>query len=81
MAGKGFNKELTCSAELREFTGEKKISRGQLMKAIWKHIKKHDLQNPENKREIVPDKKLATLIGSKPINMFKMPGKLSEHLS
>lgn len=81
MAGKGFNKEMTCSAELREFTGEKKIARGQLMKVIWKYVKKHDLQNPKNKREILPDKKLGAVLGNKPIGMFKMAGKLSEHLS
>jgi chromatin remodeling complex protein RSC6 len=75
-----FMKELRCSEELEEFLGEKKVSRPQLMKKIWKYIKSHKLQDKKDKRTINPDKKLATILGSKPINMFKMAKKLSDHL-
>ncbi len=75
-----FMKELKCSDELKEFLGVKKVSRPQLMKKIWAYIKKHKLQDKEEKRTINPDAKLATILGKKPINMFKMAKKLSEHL-
>lgn len=87
MAGKGLMKEMKCSEELQAITGEKKISRGQMMKAVWKYIKKHGLQGAKNdkgkkdNRWIDPDEKLGAVIGKKPISMFKMAGKLSEHLS
>jgi chromatin remodeling complex protein RSC6 len=79
--GSGITKEMKCSDELREIVKEKKISRGQMMKAIWKYIKRHGLQDKKDKRVINPDEKLAAVIGKKPINMFKMAGKLSKHLS
>lgn len=51
--GSALKKEMKCSSELREFLkGEKKISRADLMKAIWKYIKRHDLQVEENRRAI-----------------------------
>ena len=79
--GSGIMKELKCSDELRELTGEKKISRGQMMKAVWKYIKRKGLQDKKDKRTINPaGTKLEPLLGKKPINMFKMAGKLSEHL-
>ena len=79
--GSGITKEMKASEELQAIVKEKKISRGQMMKAIWKYIKKHDLQDKKDKRQINPDTKLAAVIGKKPINMFKMAGKLSAHLS
>jgi chromatin remodeling complex protein RSC6 len=74
-------KEMRCSDELRELVKEKKISRGQMMKAVWKYIRKHKLQNPKNKRNIIPDSKLGAVIGKKEISMFQMTAKLSKHLS
>lgn len=85
--GSGITKEMKCSDELQEIVKEKKISRGQMMKAVWKYIKKHDLQGAKNdkgkkdNRWIAPDEKLGAVIGNKPISMFKMAGKLSKHLS
>jgi len=49
--GSALKKELKCSSELREFLkGEKKISRGDLMKEIWAYAKRHKLQLKDNKR-------------------------------
>lgn len=67
--GKGnpaFMKELKCSDELREFTGEKKISRPALMKVFWKYAKKHKLQLEDNKRVVrVEGSKLEPLFSTK----------------
>ena len=64
-----FMKELNCSDELREFTGEKKISRPQLMKVFWKYAKKHHLQVEDNKRCVqVEGTKLEPLFSSKLIS-------------
>jgi len=80
--GSGLQKEMKCSEELQTVVKEKKISRGQMMKAVWKYIKKHNLQDKEDKRTINPaGSKLEAVLGKKPINMFKMTAKLSEHLS
>jgi chromatin remodeling complex protein RSC6 len=66
MANKAFMKELRCSDELREFTGEKKISRPALMKVFWKYAKKHKLQLEDNKQVVrVEGSKLESLFSKK----------------
>jgi chromatin remodeling complex protein RSC6 len=39
---------------------------------VWAHIKKHKLQNPQNKREIIADDKLQPIFGGKKMDMFQM---------
>lgn len=72
---------LKASTALEEFTQEKELSRPAALKKTWDYIKAHDLQDPQNRRNILPDKKLAKLFGSeKPINMFELPKLLNQHL-
>jgi chromatin remodeling complex protein RSC6 len=79
--GSALKKEMKASEDLQEIVKHRKISRGQMMKSVWKYIKKHKLQDKKDKRTINPDKKLGAVIGSKPLSMFKMTAKLSKHLS
>jgi len=69
------------SDELAEIVGSADITRAQMVKKIWVYIKKHDLQDPDNGRIIVPDDVLGDVIGHKPIDMLKMQKKFSEHLT
>jgi DNA topoisomerase-1 len=69
------------SKELEAITGESELSRPEAVKKMWDYIKKHDLQDPKNKRIINPDAKLAKVIGKKPVDMMKLSGLLGEHLS
>lgn len=79
--GSGLTKEMHASEELQEIVKHRKVSRGGAVKAIWKYIKKHGLQDKKDKRTILPDKKLAGVLGKKPLNMMKIGGKLTEHLT
>lgn len=74
-------KEHRCSKELQAVIGKKKVSRGKSLKYVWVYIKKHKLQSKKNGRIIEPDKKLAAVIGKKPIEMTQLAGKLFGHLS
>lgn len=56
------------------------MPRTEVMKKAWDYIKKHKLQNPNNKKEIVPDDKLAGVVAKKSINMFEMTKKLQKYL-
>lgn len=76
-----FTKGFSLTPELIEITGSDNLSRGEVVKKTWDYIKKHKLQNPENKREIVPDKKLAKIIGKDPIDMMKLAGFLGKHIN
>jgi upstream activation factor subunit UAF30 len=78
-----FMAPLQPSAALSEVIGKKSpLPRTEVVKLLWKYIKKHDLQDPNNKRNIIPDDKLAKVFGSKrAVSMFKMAGLIGKHLS
>lgn len=67
--------------ELEAIVGKGPMPRTQVTKKVWVYIKKHKCQNPKNLREIIPDDKLSAVIGKRPINMFKMTAKISQHIS
>jgi DNA topoisomerase-1 len=74
-------KAYTLSKELQAVTGEKELSRPEVTKKLWDYIKANKLQNPKNKREIIPDDKLAKVFGSKkPIDMMQLAKTLGPHL-
>lgn len=77
-----FMKPLVISEELAAVVGKGPMPRTEITKKIWVYIKKHELQDEENKRMINPDEKLAKVFGSKkPVDMFKMVKLLSKHVS
>lgn len=74
-------KEMELSEELEAVTGKGPMSRGQVIKKVWDYIKKHDLQNPQNKRNILADEKLKVVFGGKKeVTMFEMTKLLSQHM-
>jgi len=75
-------KPMNLSAELEAVIGKGPMSRGEVVKKLWEYIKKHDLQNPENKRNILADEKLKVVFGGKAeVTMFEMTKLVSAHLS
>jgi chromatin remodeling complex protein RSC6 len=49
---------------------------------VWEYIKAKNLQNPENKREILADEKLrAVFSGKGKVSMFEMNKHFAQHLS
>ena len=76
-----FMKALTPSAILAEIVGKNPLPRTQVVSKIWEYIKKHNLQNPKNKRNILADEKLAKLFGKKEVTMFELAGIVGKHLS
>ncbi len=80
--GGGKRGKLTPSDELANVIGKEKVTRGQAIKKLWIYIKEHDLQNPSDKRQVVPDETLAKVFGSRePVSMFKLSGILGQHLN
>ena len=74
-------KPMRPSPELAEIVGPEPLPRTEITKRIWAYIKSHNLQNPNNKREILADEKLERLFGVKSINMFEMTKIINQHLS
>lgn len=66
--------KMTLTPDLVEFFGAEQMTFGQIMKKLWEYIKANNLQDPANKRRIIPDEKLASILGtSETIDMFQMP--------
>ena len=75
-------KPMKLSPELEAVTGAGPMSRGEVVKKLWEYIKKHNLQNPSNKRNILADDKLKVVFGGKSeVTMFEMTKLVSKHLS
>jgi upstream activation factor subunit UAF30 len=76
MAHSALNKRLNPSAQFAVILGSQEpLSRPEGVKRLWDYVKKNNLQNPENKREILADEKLRPLFGKDKITMFEV-GKI-----
>ena len=67
------------SKELADIVGADEMARTEVTKKLWDYIKANKLQDSKNKRLIVPDAKLAKVLGKNPVDMMKMTGLLSKH--
>lgn len=73
-------RKIPVSSALSELLGgDKEMARTEVTKKIWEYIKANNLQDPSDKRIIVPDAKLATVLGSEPVHMMKMSGLVNKH--
>ncbi len=75
-------KPMKLSSELEAVVGSGPLPRSEVVKKLWVYIKKHDLQDPKNKRNINADENLKKVFGGKEtVNMFEMTKLVSKHLS
>jgi len=76
-----FMEPLPVSEELAQVVGKGPMPRTEVTKKLWAYIKKHNCQDPKNRRNIIPDEKLKKVFGTnKPINMFEMTKRVNKHL-
>jgi chromatin remodeling complex protein RSC6 len=80
-AGGGLARPVTPSADLAAIVGSSPLPRSEVVSKVWDHIRKNNLQNPNNKREILADDKLKKVFGVDKCTMFEMNKHLSRHLS
>lgn len=80
MPNAALSKPLTLSPELEAVVGAGPLPRSEVTKKLWEYIKKHDLQNPANKRNILADDKLKPLFGKDEVTMFEMTKLVSPHM-
>ncbi|WAJ29223.1 SWIB/MDM2 domain-containing protein [Antarcticirhabdus aurantiaca] len=76
----GAHKTVTPSPELAAIAGKEPLKRTEVVSKVWDYIKKHNLQDPKDKRQIVADEKLEKVFGKKEVSMFEMNKHLSAHL-
>jgi upstream activation factor subunit UAF30 len=76
-----FMKPVTPSATLAAVVGDKPIPRTEVTKRLWAYIKKNNLQDKVNRRNIKADDKLKAVFGGKSmVNMFEMTKLVGKHL-
>lgn len=81
-ANAAFMKPLTPSDALAKVVGAKALPRTQVVKKLWEYIKKNDLQDKKNRRNINADANLKPIFGGKgTVSMFEMTKLVSKHLS
>ncbi|KAG5982508.1 hypothetical protein E4U55_001816 [Claviceps digitariae] len=79
-AGGGFQKPFNLSSTLSVICGETQLSRPQVVKRLWEHIKSNDLQDPSDKRQIRCDEKMLAVFKQAKVDMFKMNKDIGNHM-
>lgn len=75
-------KPMNISDELAAVVGKGPMPRSEVVSKLWVYIKKNNLQDPKNKRNINADAALTKVFGGKAtVNMFEMTKLVSKHLS
>lgn len=81
----GFAKPTKLSAELCEFLGvplDTMLARTEVTRILNEYIKKNNLQDPNDRRKIVPDdklKKILTLTEGVPLSYFSLQSSIKNH--
>ena len=77
-----FMKPMNLSEKLAVVLGSKPLPRTEVTKKLWAYIKKNDLQDKKNRRNINADAALKPVFGGKAtVNMFEMTKLVNKHLS
>ena len=81
-ANSAFMKPMSVSSELAAVVGKGPMPRSEVVKKLWEYVKKNNLQDPKNKRNINADSSLKSVFGGKSVvNMFERTKLVSKHLS
>ena len=77
-----FMKPMQPSAALGAVIGAGMMPRSEVTKKIWAYIKKNNLQDAKNRRQINADDKLKVVFGGKAsLDMFAMTKAVNKHLT
>ena len=77
-----FMNAMQISEDLAKVVGSAPLPRTEVTKKLWEYIKKNELQDAANKRNINADANLKVIFGGKDqVSMFEMTKLVSKHLS
>ncbi len=77
-----FMKPLTPDPALAAVVGSSPLPRTEITKRLWAYIKKNNLQDPVNRRNINADEALKRVFnGKSTVTMFEMTKLVANHLS
>ncbi len=77
----GFMKPVQPDEVLAAIVGSEPLPRTQISSKIWDYIRKHNLQDPQDKRTIRADDKLKPFFnGKSSVSMLELPKLVGDHL-
>ena len=77
-----FMKAMKPSEALAKIVGNEPLPRSEMTKRLWEYIKKNNLQDAKDKRNINADENLlAVFDGKNQVSMFEMTKLVNKHLS
>lgn len=77
-----FMRPMTISADLAVVVGKGPMPRSEVVKKLWAYIRKENLQDAKNRRNINANENLKKVFGGKAVvSMFEMTKLVSNHLS
>ena len=77
----GFMKPMQPDQALAAVVGNDPLPRTEVTKKVWDYIRKHNLQDPNDKRTIRADAKLKPVFdGKDSVTMFEMTKLVNGHL-
>jgi chromatin remodeling complex protein RSC6 len=77
----GIHAPVKPSAELSAIVGAGPMPRSEIVSKLWEYIKKNELQDSKDKRQINADDKLEKIFGKKSVSMFEMNKHVSAHVT
>lgn len=77
-----FMKPVTPDVALAAVVGSKPLPRTELTKKLWEYIKKNNLQDKKDRKQINADAALKVVFGGKTkVSMFEMTKLVSKHVA
>jgi chromatin remodeling complex protein RSC6 len=77
-----FMKPMTPSSALAKIVGDKPLPRTEVVKKLWQYVKRKDLQDKKERRNINADDLLREVFGGKKtVSMFEMTKLVNDNLS
>ena len=67
------------SEKLQALLGIEQATRTEIVKLIWVYIREHNLQNPDDKREVICDDKMRAVFGDS-VTIFTLNKELMHHI-
>jgi upstream activation factor subunit UAF30 len=78
----GLAKPVKPDKTLAAIVGSEPLTRAALTQKVWDYVKKHDLQDPKDRRSIRADAKLKPIFGGKDkVTMFEMTRLVNQHVT
>lgn len=76
----GLTQKVKPDAQLAAVIGSEPVTRAEMTKKIWDYVKKNDLQDSKNRRNINADAKLRPIFGKDQVSMFEMTKLVNQHV-